>query len=75
MKWWYIQATQTINEVIKKCMAEKNIGLFEIRNLTPEDKAKLRIAIDKAYPFGIKKYTPYKQWLKAKKEITKRIGV
>ena len=35
----------------------------------------LKKAIDNAYPFGERKYFPYKAWLKARKDTLIRLGI
>ena len=38
--------------------------------------AKERIkAVDDAYPFGLREYHPYKQWLKVRRELLSREGL
>jgi hypothetical protein len=36
--------------------------------------AERRKAIDAAYPFGMRQYSPYKSWLKARREYLVRFG-
>ena len=35
----------------------------------------IRAAVDAAYPFGQREYHPYKQWLKARREMFSRFGL
>lgn len=60
---WYQQAAR----VIRAALAEG-----QARALTGKD---LLAHIDAAYPFGERAYTPYKQWLKARKNNLAPLGL
>ena len=55
---WYTRAARTIRAVQKQCAAE---------DIT--DPAEIQRRVDAAYPFGAREHHPYKQWLKARREL------
>ncbi|MDB9513903.1 hypothetical protein PN499_22135 [Kamptonema animale CS-326] len=46
-----------------------------IDNCPSRDKAEIRKAIDSAYPFGERKYHPYKIWLSVRKQYLAHLGI
>jgi len=58
---WRKQAAEVISEVLDMC------GPL----ITPEDEKAARLRLREAYPFGEKKYHPYKIWLD---EIARQMG-
>lgn len=58
---WRAQAAEVISEVLDMC------GPLN----TPEDEKAARARLREAYPFGEKKYHPYKIWLD---EIARQMG-
>lgn len=55
---WYQIAERTIKDVQRQAAAEGITNATEILRL-----------VDAAYPFGQRKYHPYQQWLKARREL------
>lgn len=55
---WYDRAKASITLVIERAKAE---GITDVEEWYRRATA--------AYPFGVREYTPYKQWLKARREI------
>ena len=56
---WRIAANQAIDKAIKEAPQGSD----------------LKAAIDNAYPFGARKYTPYKIWLEERKKALTRLGL
>lgn len=63
MSDWADKASQVMTETLIQCRAEK---------LTPEQTA---TAIDGAYPFGDRSNSPYKVWLRQRKEFFAKHGL
>jgi len=59
----------------ESAMAHINGMFFELIEEGETDKVKIGKLIDASYPFGDRKYTPYKMWLKARKELFSKHGL
>lgn len=68
---WNSKCTNAIGSEINRFT--QNGG--DISRLTDADKARLKQAIDAAYPFGERRNHPYKVWLKARKQAFLRLGI
>jgi hypothetical protein len=58
---WFTSAVDTIAEITKDLPRDMEL---------PE---RMKV-VDAAYPFGERRYTPYKMWLKARRQYLARYG-
>ncbi|MBH8566693.1 hypothetical protein I8748_31850 [Nostoc sp. CENA67] len=66
MNVWRREATSAIEGVVAK---------FDLNSMNKDQKARLRCAIDAAYPFELQKNHPYQIWLDERRKAFSRLGL
>lgn len=71
---WLERASATIDHALREWLQQEGLTLAALHRLTDAQRQSLLAAVDKAYPFERRLNHPYKQWLKARRDLVKRLG-
>ncbi|MCC5641083.1 hypothetical protein LC593_35740 [Nostoc sp. CHAB 5844] len=71
MSYWRDRAKKAIAQVLAGAIAQG----WDMKNLSETEKRDLKTRIDASYPFGQRKWHPYKMWLDERRKAFYELGL